>query len=292
MRNSKNHIFVIPMQAGIQRFQYILDPDSRFTTCRDRFRRDDVFRDALIMILLLLSIMLTSCGGGGAGGRSGGATGIVKMLVSNSRSFNPNIPHGKILKYKVTVAGPGMEGPIESFFDGDADAGVVDGVPSGADRTVTVEAVNPNNVIIRAGEASGIAISPGELTEVRVDMASVPIFANLSDGNSVPNTFFVARVFSEPDSPVTVEDEMDGSKAALTDLASGGTEVLPDASTFFAVVKPALLAPGPHRFTVRNLKNGRSSTVSAYLSDGARLKAAPLFVGGGTDPCMRIGGIK
>jgi hypothetical protein len=51
---------VIPAKAGIQHFQHLLDPDSRFTTCRDRFRRDDVFRRTLVLFLILVFTLIPS----------------------------------------------------------------------------------------------------------------------------------------------------------------------------------------------------------------------------------------
>jgi len=237
--------------------------------------------------LTIVLPFLASCGGYGQAIENE-ATGSVKALVAGSKSFDPNTRHGKIEKYRVVITGDGIAEPIEAIFDGAAGEGVVDGVPSGENRAVAVEAVNANNAIIRAGEASGVAISSGGLTLVRVDMESVPIFANLSDGNSVPNTFFFARIFSEPGSKVVVEDENMGSTAALFNLADGALELLPDASTFLAVLKPALLAPGPHRLTVRNSDTGRSSTVLIDITDGTILKAAPLFGGGLARPWMTL----
>lgn len=228
-------------------------------------------------------LFFSACGGDIPGKSSvsySGETGTVKAVVSNSKSFNPSISHGKIEKYKITITAEDIAEPIIAEFEGNAGAGTVENVPSGKGRKLKVEAVNSNSSVIREGDEKDLEILGGEINEVAVALESVPIFANISEGNSVPNTRFIAKIFSDPSDKVKVEDEFQGSSSALMDVSVGSTELLPEASSGIAKFSPALLPVGEHKFIVKNLRTGRFTAITVFLTDGAKLKAAPLYSGG------------
>lgn len=240
-----------------------------------------------IMTVGLLAV-LAGCGGnGGAGGEQtaadkeisayDGPAGMVKAVVTNSKSFNPNISHGLIDQYKVTITGEGIENPIVATFGGNETSGVVDNVPAGGNRKIKVEAINPNEQKIREGDLENVEILSGGITEVEVSMDSVPVFANLADGAVMPNTRLVARVFSDPADSVTVEDDFNGANFSL----SG---VLASASSGLSAVAPPLMQEGQHKFTVKSLKTGRSTTVSVRLVDGTKQRPAPISNAGSNAP--------
>ena len=243
------------------------------------------------IFFLFLILALSACGHqtGDPQKAPGGLSGAVKATVTGSKSFNPNISHGDIKSYKVTVTSGDMETPIEAFFDGSAGSGVVENVPAGRDRIVKVEAINSNEKIIRAGEETGLVIVAGETAEAQIEMESVPVFANLNDGNAIPNTRFIARVFSDPADSVTIEDEFEGVSLPLFDLNLNDDELRPDMSNGEARFSPAPLPAGEHRLTVKNVRTGRSSTVTVRLTDGTKLRPAPLY-SGGTAGGVRVGG--
>lgn len=244
-------------------------------------------------ILPIIFMFIASCGSGGAGNGAKNViegSGSIKAVVLNSKSFDPNISHGKIMRYRVTVTSADMAEPITKDFDGGAESGVIDNIPSGMDRTVKVEAINPNEKVIRAGESAGLEISGGAITETIVSMGSVPVFMNLNDGNVVPNTRLVAKIFADPSDAVTVEDDAGAGSVPLFDLNTMDDKIFPDASTGAATFAPSILTPGEHRLVVKNIKTGRSSEVNVRVIDGAKLRPAPIY-NGGSAGISRLGGV-
>jgi len=226
--------------------------------------------------LLVLAVATAGCGVAGAPGE-----GSVAVVVSNSKSFDPNARHGRVESYVVTIEGEGIAEPIEASFEGDATEGIIDGVPVGRDRTVSVVAVNPNGATIRAGESSGVSITEG-LTPVEVQMQAVPIFTNIRDGAAIDNTRLVFRLFSDPQNPVVAEEISDGVSSGIADASLGVAEIQLDVATGTGKLSPLVMPPGDRRFVVRDLVTGRSSSVLVKLLDGSKRRGAPFF-GAGAD---------
>ncbi|MBN1282868.1 MAG: hypothetical protein JXA24_03755 [Proteobacteria bacterium] len=231
-------------------------------------------------ILALLALLaLAGCGADPWQGSGGGALAVT---VKNAASFDPAAEHGRIVSYRVSVSGEGIEEPIVALFDGGADGGVVAGVPVGEGRTVAVEAVNPNEAVIRAGESFGVKVGGG-LTEVEVEMEAVPIFTNIAEGNAVDNTRLLFRIFSDPSNPVVVHEISHGADTALVDASTSLAELYLDESTGMGRFAPALMEPGRRSFEVRDLVSGRSSAASVLVLDGTRRRPAPLVAATGAE---------
>ncbi|MFA4874142.1 MAG: hypothetical protein WC956_09035 [bacterium] len=233
-----------------------------------RFVRNDIFVKQICCLIII--ILITGCSSSGT--HDGGALAI---KVSGAKSFNPWIDHGHIQKYRVTVSGEGIGQPITAEFPGDATEGVVEGIPSGEDRFISVEAINDNDAIIRAGERGDVEVGGG-LSEVEVALEAVPIFTNIADGNAIDNTRLVFKIFGDPSHPVNVQEERGGSAKLLVDAAINAAEILLDESSGLGRMAPALIEPGLSSFTVKDVVTGRATTVSAVLLDGTKAKAAPL----------------
>ena len=224
-------------------------------------------------ILALLALLaLAGCGLDQSGGLGGGALAI---KVTHARSFDPDTEHGRIERFRVAVSGEGIESPITAFFDGSAEEGIVSGVPTGKGRTVEVDAINPNEVVIRAGEAEGVKVDGG-VNEVDVDMEAVPIFMNIASGNTIDNTRLVFKIFSDPTNPVEVREMADGVERALVDAATSVSEIRLDQSTGTGRFAPALIDPGRREFEVKDMVTGRSHRVSVLVLDGTLRRPAPL----------------
>lgn len=240
-----------------------------------------------ILRSLLLVATLSSCGsGGGNSGMSDGVTdmnasangagevGIIKAVVTNSKSFNPNISHGQISEYKVTVTGDGIVDPIVATFDGNATSGLIENIPAGNKRHIKVTAINPNQVRIREGNLNDLEVGSDVVTEANVEMNSVPVFANLVDGSTIPNTRFIAKVFSDPSDEVVIEDEFNAKMVPLENT------VTPDIATGLANVAPPLMQAGTHKFTIKSTKTGLSTEVTINLADGVKQRPAPVINAG------------
>lgn len=229
----------------------------------------------LIAFLGLLSI--AGCGGGDVDMK--GTHGALAVKVTNAKSFNPKVEHGRIERYVVRIEGDGITEPIVAEFPGSATEGVVEGVPVGGNRTVSVEAKNPNSVVIRAGEEPGVSVGDGE-TSVEVALEAVPIFTNLTDGAAIDNTRLVFRLFSDPGRPLMIEDSTGGGGSPLADASTNLPQVNLDQATGLGQLAPGLIAPGERGFVVRDLITGRGSSVSIRLLDGTERKAAPFVAAG------------
>jgi hypothetical protein len=238
-----------------------------------------------MLAMTILILILSSCGGGAPAGRQfdcTGACGVMQIVVKNAKSFNPGVEHGHIVSYRVTITGDGIESPIVSEFDGSVTEGRIDGVPVGSNRKITVDAINPNSLIIRQGETAGVEIAGGEIAKADVTLESVPIFTNIADGNTIDNTRLIFQIFADPSGELVVEDVSVDSSSVLADASAEDSRVNLDTSTGLGRLAPVLQPEGQHRYKVRNLVTGRSTIITVNLADGTKRKGAPFFAAGDT----------
>lgn len=227
------------------------------------------------MIGMFCVLVVASCGSDPRPDRGAGGNGALSLSVKSPDSFDPHTTHGKVVKYAVTVTGPGFSAPISAEFPGDATEGLIENVPTGGGREISVVAVNPNGSTILAGEANGVTIGEG-ITDAEVGLERVPIFANISDGSVTLNTRLVLDVFADPGRAVVIDDSSDENTFSIVDASSSASEIFSNESTWLASVSPKVLPIGPHTLTVRDKENGRSSTVTIKLLDGSLMRPAPI----------------
>jgi hypothetical protein len=240
----------------------------------------------LSISLLAITILVGGCGGGDAENLGGASTLAIKVV--GAQSFNPSISHGNISSYLVTIEGEGIPEPIEAEFSGDATEGVIENVPSGDNRIVSVRAINSNDVEIRAGEAMDVHVGSG-INEVDIEMESVPIFTNLTDGNVIESSRLAMRIFADPDRELIIDDVFDGRTSGLFDLSSGLGGVDLDQSSGMGLFVPGRLMPGKHTFVVRDVETSRKTSVEAFVVSGNR-RPAPLISAGlmSAGVCSRV----
>lgn len=237
-----------------------------------------------MLMTVIITFFIAACGGGGMGGSGG----MLQVVVKNAQSFNPNIEHGRVVAYQVTVTGEGIDTPIIAEFSGDAVEGVIDGIPAGDDRQVTVKAINPNNLTIKEGEKQDVSIAGGKVTETEIDLQSVPIFTNVADGNTIENTRLVFRIFSEPETSVVVEEIRADTPSQMVDAKTSKAEVNLDVSSGLGLMAPQLQPPGLHTYKVSDALTGRYSDVTINVVDGTKRRGAPFFAAGSAvDPLPR-----
>lgn len=231
-----------------------------------------------LTLFLVSLIFLSSCGGGPS--LQMGEGGAIKLVVKGAASFNPNIEHGRIVSYRVTVNGSDMSSPVVAEFSGDSAEGLISGIPIGEDREVVVEAINPNDLIIRQGEKQNIKIEGGKVAQTEIVLESVPIFANIADGNTIDNTRLIFKVFSDPTCRVVVEELTDNKGEALINASTAALELSMDAATGLGKMIPEIQPPGQHSYQVKDLNTGRSSVINVILVDGTKRKAASFVAAG------------
>ncbi len=206
--------------------------------------------------------------------------GELQLLVKGSQSFNPNIEHGQINKYQVVISAPDLEEPVEAIFEGSAISGHIDGIPIGNDRTVTVNALNPNNATIRQGEQENVEIKGGETAQAEISLESVPIFTNLADGNNIANTRLIFKAFADPTSSVVIEEVVDQDAVNLVDASTSLSELNLDISTGLGQLAPSIQSSGEHKYRIKDLNTNRFSTITINLTDGSKYRPAPFFAAG------------
>lgn len=212
-------------------------------------------------------VLLAACAESGGDSYLQQITGKnLAITISGSRSFNPDIVHGHIDHYVLSITAPDLNTPFVQQYGGDAESASILGIPKGVDRILSVEAFNPNGIVIRRGIREGISILPGQFTHVEIVMLPVPIFTNLTDKSAMANSRLVFEVFSEPGSQLEVEHQNAGqSVAAILDKETGKSLVnTSNPQGLFSLV-PDPMDYGVHTFTVSDLKTGESSSVTISL---------------------------
>lgn len=232
-------------------------------------------------ILAILGLMaIAGCGGDASlGDRPGGGGGMLTLRLDGAKAFDPSIAAARIEGWGVRIEGEGIEDAIVALFPGDAAEGVIEDVPEGRGRRISVEAFNVNGAVVRAGEAAGVAVEG--MTDVAIQLESVPVFVNVADGGAVDNTRLVLRLLSDPAHMVAVEDS--GGRP-VADADTNADIVSLDAATGLGRLAPRLLPPGPHTFVARDLANGRTARVDVNLLDGTKRRGAPLASAVGAGP--------
>lgn len=233
-----------------------------------------------IISTTLLSIALfLPCGCGVGALRSGDDAnlGQVRLSVSHSKGVGEGQGYAKIKKYRVTVTGNGIIVPIIAEFDGTAVGGTVGDVPSGVDRTVSVEAINPKDKLIRLGVADGVSVVGGGSAEVLVELQAVPIFVNVDDGNVVVSNRLRFHLYSDPGDQLEILDSFEGADQTLHDISTGSAAVLADIQSGSATLVPTGIGYGSHTFVARSLQTGHQSSVTITVMDGSLIGGAPLY---------------
>lgn len=214
-----------------------------------------------IISILLILFCLSSCSGGGSNEVAIDGKNL-SLAVTNSRSFNPDIDHGKIDYYQVTITAPDIQKPIVERYEGDSTAAKMMGIPSGESRTILVEAINPNGLVIRRGEKEGISIIPGKTTQADISMNSVPIFTNLRDKAAVSGTRIRFDIFGEPDSELEVLNLTQGTETFVIDQSTGSTILDTSNDEGLFSLSPQEFETGAYTFQIRDKKTGESTTVN------------------------------
>lgn len=217
-----------------------------------------------IILACAVTGFLAACSGSG-----GGVAEIhgknLNLTVSGSRSFNPNVTSGQISYYQMTLTAADLSTPFVSKFDGSAESAQMLGVPIGTDRTILIEAINPNGLVIRRGQKEGVSIVGGQSTTVDIVMNSVPIFTNISDNSKVARNRIQFDIFGEPNSQLKVSEVTTDSETALADVSTDSTWVDTTNTEGAFSLSPAAFSYGLHTFKVCDEETDESSQVEMML---------------------------
>lgn len=213
----------------------------------------------IIVSLILISTVNNSCSNNfDASGKN------LAVTISGSRSFNPDIIHGQIDYYQITITAPDMDVEFTDRFDGDSSSARMLGIPSGPSRHILVEAFNPNGKVIRRGDKGGVTIMGGKSTHVEIVMNSVPIFTNINDKSAVSGSRVNFGIFGEPDSQLELLDVTGGKNEKIVDRTGKAKIDTSNEEGLFSV-DPQEFSPGLFSFKIHDIETGESSTVTITL---------------------------
>lgn len=230
--------------------------------------------------VFIFFLILVSCSGGSDSTSISGKN--LSLTVSGSRSFNPDIEHGAIDYYQVTISNEDLEDPIVERFAGDATSAKILNIPFGDNYVILVEAFNLNGLVIRRGQKEGIHIYPGKITSVDLAMNSVPIFTNITDKSFVSADRLQFEVFAEPESSVEILDITNTeTPEKIVDETTGNAFVDTSVNVegVYTVV-PQKMDQGLYSFQVRDKETGEASTLTVTLT-GSTLRPGVHLVSGG-----------
>lgn len=217
---------------------------------------------SLFTVIVLLLII--SCGGENNSMSLEGPH--IALSVLQSKSHNPQISHGQIDHYTLTVTAPDLKIPFTHVFGGDAEAGKITDIPTGSKRTLTMEAVNINQQVIRRGRVEGIDIVPGMFSTVEIVMHAVPIFVNIKDKSAVADRRLQFTLFGEAGSELNLMETVGSAEAKnLVDQNSGRAGIDTSNREGLFTFTPQTMDQGLHFFKVLDVKNGEESTLAVSL---------------------------
>lgn len=218
----------------------------------------------LFLVVSIIALMAGCSSGDGEKAFSGKNLAIT---VSGSRSFNPNIIHGRIDYYLITITAQDLNIPFTQRFGGDSESATMLGIPTGTGRTILIEAYNPNGLVIRRGQREGIDIIPNQISHVEIAMHSVPIFTNIADKSAISGRRLIFEIFGEPGSRLEIQyGEGEAAKVCVDTKTDKALVNTTDEEGLFTFL-PEEFEEGIHTFSVSDLDSREASDVTISLFD-------------------------
>lgn len=122
----------------------------------------------------------------------------IALTVTGSMSLNDSVPEGRIDFYRITLTAPDLVVPILKEVRDTSSRLSLDGIPTGKDRRLAIEALNPFGQVIRRGVKEGISIEAGSYSSIHLVMRTVPILINLRPDAVVHSRRLLFKTLAEP----------------------------------------------------------------------------------------------
>lgn len=229
------------------------------------------------LFLFAFCLVLAGCGGGASTpgisfSQNKGDAGYLQLNVSGSRgkSFSERT---RIDAYKVILEGEGLARKEETLPGGSKGL-LIDGIPAGPHRTITIQGLNVFGEVLREGSLAGLNVEKGKRIQADVVLQAIPLSLNFKEEDHWSNQRLYFHLFSDPGHLLSVKgEEFFQDVAAKTDRLH--TSLQGEAKFY-----PGPLPAGNYRFEVLDRTNGRSRVHTLHLWDGTKRKGAPLFSAG------------
>lgn len=234
-----------------------------------------------IVVVVMFCFSVLACSAGDSSGTSSnGFSHNLGLTISGSRSFNTSTIHGQIDHYRMTVTGDDIHKEITQDFGGTTDLAQMGGVPVGPNRTISVEALNPNGLVIRRGKAEGVTITAGVFSNITIVMHAVPIFTNITDKSAVAGRRLGLTIFGEPGSSLEVLRTDGGQSEMMSDQSVGNVLLDTTATDGLFKMDPADLDPGVHTFRIHDRNSDEYSEVTLTIYDSLVRPGVAVNAGG------------
>lgn len=196
--------------------------------------------------------------------------GFLNLDLNENQEFNPNVAHGEIDRYKVTITGSTLLAPIVQYYEADTTSASFDGFVDGTTLNILVEYININGLTVRRGYSETVSITAGETTTASLNINNVPIFANVSDGATVYNNRFAPEIFAPGEIEFQIRDFFNTNESILEDIDSDLAyfSISEDDPTSTLTINVPELSTGEHELTVTDMDTGESSSVTINILDG------------------------
>lgn len=217
------------------------------------------------MKVLLLACLLTC----GAACKSH-ETVQMTLVIENARgpaglSLESLPPIQQVTRFLVTVSGEDLTEPVIIPLDANSTGTSLEDIPDGGSRTILVEALNSEGMVVRRREVTGITIDKEQTEPIVVSLNTVPLFTNLRNGNRVIVSRLQILGVGEPGNSLEIDDDYEGTIDILLDVSAGTSVINPSMSAGDFTLVPPELALGWHTFTLRDLDNGEQSQIRFRL---------------------------
>lgn len=221
-------------------------------------------------ICLLGLLGIAGCGGGAVApdfniSESG------ENLESGSITLNlivPPAPYASakstLDSFEVTIEGEEMEAPFRKSLKADAKGMVLENLPLGRGRSLTVRGLNADGELLRLGKIESLKLDSTAGESVALKLNAVPLVLNLRNEDQISNRRLFFRLFADPGEHLSVR---------LNGTVLG--ERVADPRGIASFYHPDL-PPGRHSFTILNLENDLTTELNVSVWEGSQTLGAPL----------------
>ena len=215
-------------------------------------------------------------------GQGGGAQGYLQLFLKAQQAFNPNIDHGVVQYYKVTITSENQSQPLVHYFRAGTEKAKFLGFPHGEVLQVTIDIINANGIVVRRGRSQEIVIQKGEVLPVEIFVNNVPIFANVKNGATVVHNRFLPKIFAPGEITFQLQDEFSDQVHLLQDefTQDFSFSISPNIATSIRPIFIQSLEPGVHGLIVEDPETKEKTEIEIQVIEGTNRKVLPTTAGG------------
>lgn len=166
--------------------------------------------------------------------------------------------------FEVTIEGEDMEASFRKNLGADAKGMVLENLPLGRGRSLTVRGLNADGELLRLGKIESLKLDSTAGESVALKLNAVPLVLNLRNESQISNRRLFFRLFADPGERLSVRLNGDVLGERVADSRGIASFYHPD------------LPPGRYSFTIHNLENDLTTQLDLSVWDGAQTLGAPL----------------